>query len=372
MSSIILPPNNRIGAIAPILLIITIFWIYPVADVGDPRFSAYYRFGMAAVAFLSVAIWNVNKWAAMFILLAGVSSIFPFSTKYSSEAFRAVMIGCLWFYMVSQIPRDKTKYLLDAICIIALLNVGMLISQYFGFDPIFKPSKISYGTPAVGFLSNKNEVSAILAFCLPAFFRSKWSMLTPLVFVGLSISSSTGGALAAVAATTGYFVIRDGRRFLINDWLLLVALYAWLAVFLGFIDSPMSVFKSKPIAATDAYGYSRFEAWRRGFELYKQHWLLGAGIGHWKIVFKAVNIQGYWFKHAHNEFIQAGFEMGILVAPIVIGYLVGVARKLRTGSILLPAAALVAILTNSMVNFPFHVAQTAIVAVTWMAIMEAK
>jgi len=223
---------NRVGVFAPILLIIAILWIYPIADIKDPRFSAYFRFETVAVILFCSVLWQINKWWAAFLLLAFFSSIVPFSTKFSTEAFRAVFIGCLWYYMITQSPKEKIKYLLDAICILALCNIAMLICQYFGFDPIFKPRHIIYGTPTVGFLSNKNEASAFLAFCLPAFFRNKWRRLTPLVFLGLTIASSTGGALAAVIATIVFWLLRDGREAFIKNWIKLIALLVWFLFFL--------------------------------------------------------------------------------------------------------------------------------------------
>lgn len=354
----ITPQHSKIlGALAPSILIISVLWLYPTADLGDPRFSAYFRLSAAAVILFCAVLWGINKWVAMFLLLAGVSSIIPFSTRFSTEAFRAVFIGCLWFYLITIIPKDKISYLLDAICILALFNITMLVFQYFGFDPIFKPRGGGDGTPVVGFLSNKNEASAFLAFCFPAFLRNRWKYFTPLIFLGLLISSSTGGFLAAILATLAYWILRDGKTVIKNNWPYIIALFVLMSVFFGFIDIPN-------ISSNN----SRFTAWSKGAELYKQHWLFGSGIGHWKIVFMQTKISGLWFVHAHNEFIQGVFEMGIGFAILVCGYLLNI-FKYRERAIL-PATALVAIVSNSMVNFPFHIAQTAIIAITWMAMFE--
>ena len=384
--------NDRISVFAPILLIIAILWIYPVADMGDPRFSAYFRFASVAVILFSIAIWQVNKWVAMFLILAGFSSIFPFSTKYSTEAFRAVFIGCIWYYMITQIPKEKIKYMLDAICILALCNIAILICQHFGFDPIFKPKRVGAALPVVGFLSNRNEVSAFLSFCLPAFFRTRWRWLIPLLIIGISISMSTGGAVTAVIVLVAYFVLKDGIKYFFvplrgstaihPSRLIVFVLTLWLVLFMFKID-PVGVFDSGQIGTLTSQGKTkmeallivgtsyRYETWAKALTLYKQHWLFGSGIGHWKIVFMPTQANSGWFKHAHNEFIQGLFEMGMLFPILIVGYLIGNIKK-YTRETITSAVAIIAVCVNSLINFPLHIAQTAIIAITWMAIFEVQ
>jgi len=368
-----------------------VLWLYPAADIRDPRFSAYFRFETVVVVLFAVVLWQINRWWAAFLLLSFVSSIYPFSTKVSTDAFFAVLLGSFWFYVLSKyIKPDQIKYLLDAICVLALCNIVMLTCQYFGIDPIFKAKDGGSGTPLVGFLSNKNEVSAFLAFCLPAFFRDKWVRLTPLVFLGLTVASSTGGTLAAVVATMVFWLLRDGRGAFIKNWWKTITLLVWFLLFLGYFDTiPVDLFDTKQIiqmSVDDKYQteitapvYSRFEAWAKGLDLYKQHWIFGSGIGHWKIVFKSINLHDTWFKHAHNEFLQSVFEFGIFFVVMCSGYLFSITKKIRSSillynnkNIIIPTAAIVAICLNSLVNFPFHIAQTAILAVTWMAIFEVQ
>ena len=74
---------------------------------------------------------------------------------------------------------------------------------------------------------------------------------------------------------------------------------------------------------------------------------------------------------AHNEFVQGLFEMGVLFPVLVFGYFVGIIRRYRKEAIL-SATTIGIIALNSLVNFPFHVATTAILAVTWMAIFEVQ
>ncbi len=79
----------------------------------------------------------------------------------------------------------------------------------------------------------------------------------------------------------------------------------------------------------------------------------------------------------HNEFVQGLFEMGIAFPAIIGGYYIGIYRRFMDGftfcrTATLPVTALIIISANSMVHFPFHIASTAMIAVTWMAILEIQ
>ena len=373
------------GVIAPILLIIAILWLYPVADIKDPRFSAYFRFETVVVVLFAVVLWQINKWVAAFLLLAFVSSIYPFSTEVSTDAFLAVFFGLFWFYVLSKyIEPDQVKYFLDAICILAICNVGLLIAQHFGFDPIFKAKGGGIGSPVVGFLSNRNEVSAFLAFALPAFFRDRWKWLTPIVFLGLTIARSTSGPLAVMVMIYVYFFLKDGIDGLRINWLKITTVTVWFILFLTFVDCPVQKTQEivkdgikTSIIANDLNfrnwtENSRLWAWKTGLSLYKQHPFFGSGIGHWKIVFSSIpNKWHLWWKQAHNEFVQGLFEMGILFPILIIGYFIGIIRRYRKEAIL-SATVIGIVVINSCFNFPFHIAQTAILTITWMALLEIQ
>jgi hypothetical protein len=132
--------------------------------------------------------------------------------------------------------------------------------------------------------------------------------------------------------------------------------------------------------------YDRWTAWVHAWGLYKQHWLMGSGIGHWKVVMKQLPPDWQWWTTAHNEFVQGVFEMGIGFALIVAGYVhhiwkrgvrsyrerFGSRRGGTTAPMGLCLTALVIIAVNSLVNFPFHIAITGFLAVTWMALFEVQ
>lgn len=79
------------------------------------------------------------------------------------------------------------------------------------------------------------------------------------------------------------------------------------------------------------------------------------------------------YHQAHNEYLQVLYEMGIIGLIPVLGYLITTFwQGIRNLKVIIPLTAIVIIAVNSVYNFPFHVATTALVAVTWMAIFHIK
>jgi len=316
----------------------------------------------AIVLFFAHVLWvRVNRWWAVFLVCALASSMFPFYTRFSFMAFHAVLFAALWFtLLVLFIDRDQTSVLMDAMCIIAIFQVAYMCLQALGLDPLFKPAAGMTERPVTGLMANRNEVSALLAFCFPAFLRGRWKWGLLAILLGLCLARTAAGLVSA-AAGWAFFQCLRGR------------LYSGLAAAAGGV--------LLYVLLIDGFGTERLEVWRRGLLLYKQHWLLGSGIGHWKAV--APVIDGNRWTYAHNEYLQGLFEMGIPFAVIVFGYLCRVAvrtwrifsaagRDARPTNTMIAATALVVVAANAGINFPFHVATTAMVAVTWMALFEIE
>jgi len=330
----------------------------------DIRLSFRLVFEFAVVAGLGLIVWRFNRWLALFLGLALVSMMYPFYDRHSYLAFQAVFYGAAWYMLlILAITRKKGHVILNAICILAFFHIVMLILQAVDMDPLFTPVNGGRAIPA-GLMSNRNMVSALLAFCFPAFLRPRWAWGIPAVLLGLVLAKSTGGALALAAGMVFYCLASaTGTRTMagvIRNVLILLTVAAGIILYCIYVDRP------------DMFG-SRFDAWANALGYYKQHWIMGAGLGHWKVVFQRHMLTGgtVWWAAAHNEYLQGLFEMGISFALILFGYLQGVIRRFKKEAII-PATALVTVMVNSGVNFPFRIATTAMLAVTWMALMDIQ
>lgn len=327
------------------------------------------NFEIAVALTLAAFLWRINKWASLFLVLTTVSMMFPFYDQHSYFAFQAVFYAMIWYAVIVK-SVDSVDPLLNAICIIALCNIAFMFLQLLDMDPWFEPIH-GYKGFLFGLAGNINSASALLAFCFPAFMRRKWVYFTPLLIFGLILTKSMGGTVALVCGLVFYFWMYGIRFFPLTILLVGLILYG------SFVDTNTSnSLNARLTVVWETLGY------------YTQHWVFGSGIGHFKIqvgktfLYPIHNL--YWMT-AHNEFVQGLFEMGIAFPFIVGGYFVSVYRRfmdgfpvgvammsLRSRTAILPVTALIIISANSMVHFPFHIASTAMIAVTWMAILEIQ
>ncbi len=346
------------------LLIFLNLFRFPITfhgEITDERLYLIFLMQISVMIVIAALLWEINRWISMFVILTTVSIFCPHLSRESYFSGVSVMLGLLWFYFIVKHVQHTDK-LLDAICIIALANVLFIMLQFFNIDPMTRAKSGGPDMP-VGFLNNVNEVSALLAFSLPAFLRVKWIWLIPFVILGLILSKSMGGIAAAAAGMVFYFGVHGYKFLPIAVSLVALCLYA-------------IIFDNNLISAFQA----RYQASILTLQYYLQHWIFGSGIGHFKLLVGKdflLDIGGNRWNAVHNEYVQGLFEMGIAFGVLVIGYFVDVWRKVR-GICLplcpaaLPLSALVIIAVNSTVHFPFHIAPTAILALTWMAILQVQ
>jgi hypothetical protein len=368
--------RTNYGIIAASILFIVSVLRVPVAD---GYFRPLFQLIMETGILLGFSLWvcTLNRWIGLFLILTIFSSIYPNFGKWSYMARNTIFIGAVWYVMIVKL-KPNIRYLMDAICVAALLNLIFANFQYCGIDPYniftFGLMKSTWSHP-VGLMANKNLLSALFAVSIPMFFRPYWKWFVPFIFYGLTIASSLGGAIAAFIMCLVYFIFKDGREGFSKNYVKLIFLLIWFIFFLTAIDSPVETEVNKgtetiniPLSAN-----LRLDAWKKGLSLYiTKHPIFGYGIGHWKLAFKKITPPDKpVMTKAHNEFIQGLFEMGILFPILILGYLINVIIRYRKEAIL-SVSALIAICLNSMVNFPFHIATTAILFITIMAIMEVQ
>jgi hypothetical protein len=166
----------------------------------------------ATVAFAGY-VWKINKWVALFLMLSMISMLFPFYTRDSYLSFMAVFFAVtVYVVIIKTFDEDSIKYLLNAFCVIALINCVYLIIQYAGINYIFfSKYKETLSDIPTALMGNQNFASAVLAFCFPAFLRRKWCYFIPLILIGLIITQTTAG-IVAIAAGLIVYSIASPRR----------------------------------------------------------------------------------------------------------------------------------------------------------------
>jgi hypothetical protein len=358
--------RSKYNVLVATLLVLASVVILPI--MPNLRLVLRVNFEITVALTLAAFLWRINKWMSLFLVLSTASMMYPFYDAQSYFAFQAVFYATVWYAVIVK-TIDNVDSLLNAICIIALFNIAFMFLQLLDIDPLFKPIHGAKGFP-VGLSGNINSVSALLAFCFPAFMRRKWVYFTPLIVTGLIVTKSMGGMLALACGLIFYFWMYGFRFMPVATLLVGLILYG------SFVDTNiLSSFNIRLTVIWETLGY------------YTQHWVMGSGIGHFKIqigktfLYPINNL--YWMT-VHNEFVQGLFEMGVAFPFIIGGYYVGIYKRFMDGfmvcgvispgsqAAILPITALIVISTNSMVHFPFHIAPTAMIAVTWMAILDIK
>jgi len=182
------------------------------------------------------------------------------------------------------------------------------------------------------------------------------------------IVSSSGGVLAIFCGLAVYLCVVIGFK-----WWILASCSVAVLIYGVLIDTTV-IRPTEDTFWKDSIG-TRIKIWILAWEKFKAHWLFGHGLGQWQtLAHEEYFIQKStrtWHARAHSEFIQGVVEMGAPFLVVVTGYFVDIARRLKKHA-LIPLTALVIIVVNSLVNFPFHIPSTGMIAVTWLAIMEVQ
>lgn len=329
--------------------------------VPDDQYRALFRYLAEIAVFIGLAVYimsRVNVWVGLFLALATFSCIYPVFGKASVLARQAILIGCLWYsIIVLTVDRANIKWLFNCLCFVSIANTIFLVIQTMGYDPyvIFSLGMFtSTVTDNSGLMANRNEASMMISMTMPAFFRRKWILFVLIPIVGLVLAKSTCGVIAILCGI-GFCLLYSGKGehnpFGIHPFLRVAILSlcgAFFLLFLAFIDTPCIAM--------------RLQIWESGIPGLCQHWLFGSGIGHWKIVTRQL--------HAHNDILQIVFEMGIFAGVIILGYCYDIYKRISKYTSLLPMMAVIVIVFNALVSFPFYIATTAMIAMTWMAILE--
>ena len=371
-------------ALTPVILAGLLFLlcvvIYPAQRFSDMQAGL---FRIVVFLALAAAVWSADKWISMFMVLAVISLVsqndYMLMIKgdlmvvhikrlgaSGLNTLNFISLAVAWYLIiVYRVPHDKIHYLLNAICLLALANVLYQGVQWMKWDYMMVPRGqhwTSTYNPLVGFMGNRMHTSALLAMSIPAFLRGRWLWGVPVVLVGLLMAKSVGGIVALGIGLTFY-----GLMWVKNPWSIvpfLICIIVGGGIMIGLLGR-------------GADYRSRLEVWQNVIPFFKQNWWLGSGIGNWKVLFSIVSpYRGLRWTKAHNDVIQAVFEMGPLFLVILAGFTWNIVKTVYRATdkrfFLLPLTALVIILADAQVNFLFHIPQLAVVAVTWLAIFKVK
>ena len=100
--------------------------------------------------------------------------------------------------------------------------------------------------------------------------------------------------------------------------------------------------------------------------------LTGEGLGKYQQL-KVIDKTDSMWRNPHNEYLLVYFELGLFGLLFALGYLVNLFKrflKVKTEQSLLLFSCITALLVNCMGHFPFQIAPTAFLAITYFALLE--
>lgn len=136
-----------------------------------------------------------------------------------------------------------------------------------------------------------------------------------LMGTGITISASRGAAISLIVAVL-YLLIRSRKRIVLG-----ITAFVGAAVALISHGNILARFSD----AASSGGAGRADIWRVGLVAFREHWLVGAGIGNFPFAFDQAFLRvqeayyTHWHRASHNILIQTAVELGI-VGIVLFGY----------------------------------------------------
>lgn len=198
-----------IGIAAVLFSVTTLMLPYIQASMRNNR---VYILGLVCLAVMSCLMLRYTLTGFLLLGYLTVSLFLSVSESMGSAMYQILCFSGL--FLIGMATHRKWSYykayVYNAVCIIAILNVCAQVIQAFGVS--FPRGLDPYGQYGfVGLMANCNETSALLAICLPFFFRKGWVWLIPYVVGGMFMARTTNGLAAAMIISSIWMVMKYRR-----------------------------------------------------------------------------------------------------------------------------------------------------------------
>jgi hypothetical protein len=324
--------------------------VLPVFAVPGMGFRDVWEAACVYGACIAV-MFRLGSWWFRIFLAAAVMALLrhPTMDALYATAMIIIFLGAGTLFMDA-----RESGVISCIRIPCMVMAGVVLLQWAHILPVF------FNRPC-GFF-NPDAAGVFFALCLPAFFSGKARYLTPLIVICIFLSRTTTGFAATIAGFAVFAAI-------LHPGLLVYAaapVMAVCAIWGVFID---------PFAKT--LSCHRWMVWKQVLLTFRSEYL-GRGLGSFKHTFGnfiAAHpvLHKKYYACAHNEYLQAGYEMGIQTVMVVAAFLAvyGVRtirnRDRMTTSHAQAAAGVAVVAVSCMGWFTLHIAPLALVSMAWIA-----
>lgn len=357
-----------------------------------------------------VFLWPPVCWAVLAFLAYAVGSYALTDLEYISrqEMVKVLFYGFLFFAVVNNLNRQESVQIIALVLILLAAVIALYASyQFFSHSRKvwhwIKPEQ--YGYRGSGSYICPDHCAGFLEMILPLgifyaligrfshAFKVVLFYLSGLILLGIALTITRAAWVATgLSLLVGLIVLIRQRNF---RWRALVVLTVLLMAAMVFAQRNQETAKRFGLLHTTGGKIfdSRFAFWTAGVKVWQENPWLGAGPDHFEYRFRPYRIVAegshYDPQFVHNEYLQVLCDYGvagfvIITAAWLLFYL-GAIRTwpfIRRNSndlspktsnksafVLAGGVGLFAILIHSVVDFQFHVAANAFVAVTLMALV---
>lgn len=398
-----------------------------------------YGYGKSIFTLIGVSIllilWGVSSWlkgewrvhfpwitipALGLVLVCLLSLIHATNGRVVVQSLTLLVAFFGFYLIVANLVKEKRDVTLILYCLLTSAFFASLygLLQYLG---VMRGAHGGHGlSELISTMGNRNYLGGFLAYLLfPAVIlvvRLRSRVLRALV-IGL-VSFNFGMAMlvnqtgvvvalivAAVSFLVGWTIFRPIEPIRRNRAWLLALLF--LLVFTFLIEAPSGPLNSVVGLSGDGSswigrlwarnaGRVRSWDWWVGWEMFKDHPVVGVGLGNYKLNFIPYKAKflaspqgaGYNFyiaraAQAHNEYVQVTAELGSLGLLALLAILVTVPlslwirlrRNLDEGDrfdLLLFACGVVAFLVHALVSFPAHLPASSLVLVLVLGLASSR
>ena len=327
------------------------------ASQGEMRVSFQVLMEVCLSLGLATVLWQYNKWIAGFLIMSVISTYYPHNDGQSFYAGKMIFLGCLWYYFICEIKPslEDVSYAMCAGVVINLIVQCLQVVNTYSGMAFQWPCE-----PSVGYMSNPNETAFLYVVCIPAFLMGKWYKTTKLAvaipIMGVYFCKTDLAWVCVGVGLMMYLWHNKSKR-----WAY------WSFIGLGLFGLFVLLFK--PFHTFN----DRIDFWKLTFGLFKQHWIMGGGVGHFKGVSYVLfvnKITPTWWMTAHNEFYQVWAEMGVIPLVLISGYYIDVLRRYKGQILSLTALAIISV--YSLGSFNWHIAPLAMISLTWMGVFNLQ
>lgn len=272
--------------------------------------------------------------------------------------FSCFIIAVLFYKLCVQYLNKKSiETILRWLFYTGLATIVFCVLQKFGLSQFLVENKEVYHPETskvfiTGLVGNPTHLGAYLGMCLPLFFGKKlinilsviaiWLIL--LFWTGMSFAPAMSGIVIGVVVSFYYLFETNKKLFII---LLSILLLASCLVFVKRDKFHKNTFSSE----------GRIKVWKDYFELSKDKFIVGKGLGSVAIRARKTNVSRARMEHLHNEFFQACYEIGFIGLLAILFCIWSWFRiKVKEDkTVVVIKAMFIGFLLNSLVLFPAHI-----------------